>query len=96
MDEFGQRTDDIIIISEEANGNVVDKEPPPKSPLSPPPRLPGSASPRSESPAPFSQYTAPTPLPEIRVIRPSTENQNVEVAVKEEVGGGGCCKCVIM
>ena len=102
MDEFGQRIDDLARTDNEQRpeptSQVVDKEPEPQSPLTPPARQTGSISPaRAESPAPFSQYSAPTPIPEIRVTRASSDHQpKVEVRVEDESGGGGCCKCVIM
>lgn len=101
MDDFGQRLDELPAAADEQEARpqqvVVDKEPPPQSPLTPPARSVGAASPaRPESPAPFSQYSAPVPIPEIRVIRASTDHQQADVHVEAETGGGGCCKCVIM
>ncbi|GJE91911.1 hypothetical protein PsYK624_080630 [Phanerochaete sordida] len=98
MDEFAQRLDELPNPEPKPKLKVVDTAPRPQSPLAPPPRMTGSSSPvRAESPAPFSQYSAPVPIPEIRVIRASSDNQQkVDTRGDDEGGGGGCCKCVIM
>lgn len=102
MDEFGQqqqRKESLTVVTEDLHKPGKDKpsSSPSPSSLSPPSRVILTGSPRAESPAPFSQYTVPepSPIPEIRVIRPSTDNQKVEVPPDEETSGG-CCKCIIM
>lgn len=96
MDEFGQRTDNLTLQTDNLSKPETEKAQPP-SPLSPPSARLGSNSPRAESPAPFSQYPAPPPIPEIRVTRPSADNQNVDMQKEhEDEPSGGCCKCVIM
>ncbi|KIP02524.1 hypothetical protein PHLGIDRAFT_291449 [Phlebiopsis gigantea 11061_1 CR5-6] len=99
MYEFGERKETLTVQTENLPNPGKDRPSPSPSPspLSPPSRVLLSGSPRAESPAPFSQYPVPepSPIPEIRVIRPSTDNQKVEMHPDEEASGG-CCKCIIM
>ena len=93
MDDFGQ--DATYPESKESHPPEPGKLSVSTSPL--PPRMRSPSSPRAESPAPFSQYPAPTPSPvtQIRVTRPSTEAQQTEREMDED-RESGCCKCVIM
>ena len=92
LDNFAH--DDALSRPEGAHPSELER---PTGLASPPPQMRSSASPRPESPAPFSHYVnaIPAPVPQIRVTRPSTEAQKMEMQIEEEQESG-CCKCVIM
>ncbi len=92
MNEFGQRTGGVPL----GIGERPAEDGHPSSPLTPPRRLSPSVSPRPESPAPFAHYAAAEPIPQIRVTRPSTETQKVDMEGEEGDGSGCCARCVIM
>lgn len=99
MDEFGQ-------VQEQPQPDAEEEEPPRPSPspghvprlsIQEPKELPQS-NPRPKSTTgetpPFSQYLHPE-VPTISVTRPSDDTEPTPKD-DEDLGAGGCCKCVIM